>query len=169
MASMNTVQHVDNDGKPIKEAGVSAAIKYYCNYQERCHQEVRTKLYELGCRTEEVEEYITELIESGILNEERFARLFAGGKFRMLQWGREKIRQQLKFRKISDYCIRKAMTEIDDEAYVRILNKLADKKLIELKRERSQAVKKGKLYRYLVQKGYERDLVADVIKFILDK
>ena len=111
------VRHIDNDGKPIKASGTEAAILHYCQYQERCHSEVRNKLYELGCNKDDVEQHIIDLIETGILNEERFAKAYAGGKFRMKQWGREKIRQQLKFRKISEYCIRKGLAEIDGNEY----------------------------------------------------
>ena len=142
---------------------IDAAILHYCKYQERCHQEVRNKLYELGCTSKEVEQHISELIENGVLNEERFAIAYAGGKFRIKQWGREKIKQQLKLRKISDYCIKKAMKEIDEEEYERILSKLTQKKNAELKNEKSVMNRKSKLYRYLVQKGYERDIVINII------
>ena len=148
---------------------INPAILHYCKYQERCHSEVRNKLYELGCRTEEVELQIAELIENGILNEERFARAFAGGKFRMKQWGREKIKQQLKLRKVSDYCIRKAMTEIDGDDYEAVLIKLATRKASEIKNDRSLLSRKAKLYRYLVQKGYERDIVTDIINTLTIK
>jgi regulatory protein len=144
-----------------------AAILYYCKYQERCHQEVRNKLYELGCTTPEVERQLARLIEANALNEERFARAFAGGKFRMKQWGREKIKQQLKLRKISDYCIRKAMAEIDEEDYDKTLRKLAYKKMDEIRGDRSPLSRKSKLYRYLLQKGYERDLVIDLVKELI--
>ena len=140
-----------------------AAILHYCKYQERCHSEVRNKLYELGFNTGEVEKQLAGLIETGVLNEERFARAFARGRFRMKQWGREKIKQQLKLRKISDYCIRKAMLEIDGDEYESTLKKLSEKKWAESKRDRSLASRKHKLYRYLVQKGYERDLVMTSI------
>ena len=146
-----------------------AAIIHYCKYQERCHMEVRNKLYELGCNREEVEKQIAGLIETGMLNEERYAMAFAGGKFRMKQWGREKIKQQLKLRKISDYCIRKAMAEIDSGDYEVTLNKLAFKKVEETKGDRSPLSRKSKLYRYLIQKGFERDMVMDVIKLYLEK
>ena len=142
---------------------LKAAILHYCKYQERCHSEVRNKLYELGCSTTEVEQTITGLIETGILNEERFAKAFAGGKFRMKQWGREKIKQQLKLRKISDYCIKKALADIPAEDYETTLNKLALKKAEEIKKDRSILSRKSKLYRYLSQKGYERDLITDII------
>ncbi len=142
---------------------IKAAILHYCKYQERCHSEVRNKLYELGCTTTEVERQIAGLIETGILNEERFARAFAGGKFRMKQWGREKIKQQLKLRKISDYCIKKAMADIPAEDYEFTLNKIASKKVEEIKKDKSVLSRKSKLYRFLVQKGYERDLVTDII------
>jgi len=149
-------------------SSLGSEILHYCKYQERCHSEVRNKLYELGFTTPEVERQLASLIETGVLNEERFARAFAGGKFRMKQWGREKIKQQLKLRKISDYCIKKAMTEIPPDAYEKTLNKLAFKKTEEIKKDRSLLSKKSKLYRYLVQKGYERDMVMDVIKICLE-
>src|SRR5690349_1101603 len=112
-----------------------AAILHYCKYQERCHSEVRNKLYELGFNTVEVEEQLAGLIETGVLNEERFARAFARGRFRMKQWGKEKIKQQLKLRKVSDYCIKKAMQEIDGDEYERTLGKLSAKKWAESKRD----------------------------------
>ena len=146
---------------------VEAAILRYCKYQERCHMEVRNKLYELGCTTNEVEQQLTRLIEANAVNEERFARAFAGGKFRMSKWGREKINQELKRRRISDYCIRKGLSEIDDEAYETTLRKLAERKAKEVQGDRSELSRKSKLYRYLVQKGYERDIVLDLIKELI--
>jgi regulatory protein len=128
---------------------------------------VRNKLYELGLPTSEVEQQLTYLIEHGILNEERFARAFARGKFRIKQWGREKIKQQLRLRKISDYCIKKAMTEIDAEEYDAVFRKLASKKSLEVKTLRSPLARKARLYKYLLQKGYERDLVIDVINELI--
>ncbi len=143
------------------------SIYRYCNYQPRSHQEARHKLYELGCKTPEVEELISELIEKGILNEEHYARSLARGKFRMKQWGRVKILQQLKLQKVSDYCIKKAMTEIDPDEYYDTLKKLAEKKWVELKSEKLQPIKKNKTYRYLAQKGYESSLITDVINEII--
>ena len=148
---------------------IKAAIIHYCKYQERCHMEVRNKLYELGCTSGEVERQIAGLIETGVLNEERFAKAFAGGRFRMKQWGREKIKQQLKLRKISDYCIKKAMAEIDTIEYEKTLNKLTYKKTAETKGDRSILSRKSKIYRYLVQKGYERDMIIDAINLCLKK
>lgn len=147
---------------------VRQAILRYCEYQERCHSEVRNKLYELGCYKEEVEQELTGLIEIGVLNEERFARAFARGRFRLKQWGREKIKQELKIKKVSDYCIKQAFKEIDADEYDRVLRKLADKKYAEVKKERSKNVQKMKLYRYLVQKGYERDIVGELVKEIVE-
>ncbi len=141
-----------------------AAITRYCQYQERCHSEVRNKLYELGCYTREVDDNIATLIEAGLLNEERFARAFARGRFRLKQWGREKIKYELRIKKVSDYCIRKGLSEIDAEDYDATFNKLFDKKLSELKGERSKATLKSKVYRFLSQKGYEKDIILDKIK-----
>lgn len=146
-----------------------AAILHYCKYQERCHSDVRNKLYELGFSTSEVEEQIANLIETGILNEERYARAFARGKFRMKQWGKEKIKQQLKAKKISDYCINKGLMEIDQEEYDQTLQKISARKLEEIKNDRSEWSRKSKLYRFLIQKGYEKDIVTDIVNNSIKK
>jgi regulatory protein len=146
---------------------ITTAIYRYCNYQERSHAEVRNKLYELGCTTPEVEQHIADLIEKGLLNEERYARAIARGKFRMKQWGRVKIVQQLKLQRVSEYCIRKALTEIDEDEYIQTLQKLAEKKWLELRSERNMLVRKGKAYKYLAQRGYESSLIQDALKEII--
>ena len=145
-----------------------AAIYRYCNYQPRCHKEVRNKLYELGATTPEVEELIAELIEKNLLNEEAYARAISRGKFRMKQWGRNKIIQQLKLNRISEYCIRKGLSEIDPEEYYNTMVKLTNRKWTELKGERSPLARKMKVCRYMLQKGYEADLVQHIIKEIID-
>lgn len=150
------------------DSTITAAIQYYCKYQERSHKEVRNKLYELGCKTVEVNAHISELIEAGLLNEERYARAIARGKFRMKQWGRGKIVQQLKMNEVSDYCIKKGLTEIDPEEYFQTLQKLAGKKWGELKGEKNIFIKKKKTYNYLAQKGYEYDLINDAINEIIN-
>jgi regulatory protein len=142
---------------------VKSAIYHYCDYQERCHTEVKHKLYALGCNSTEVAQYMAELIETGLLNEERYACAYTRGKFRVLHWGRQKIIQQLKANNISAYCIKKAMKEIDGEEYEKMLKGLAERKWQELRKERSIITRKGKVYRYLVQKGYEREMVTDIL------
>lgn len=145
---------------------VKSAIEHYCRYQERSHKEVRNKLYELGCSRDEVEENIVELIQEDLLNEERYARALARGKFRMKQWGKNKIIQQLKFQQVSDYCIQKALTEIDEEDYWNTARSLVEKKKAELRTEKNHYIKKQKVYRYLYQKGFESNLIYEIIKEI---
>lgn len=145
------------------------SIIRYCQYQPRCHKEVRNKLYELGCTTPEVEEQLTDLVQSGLLNEENYARAIARGKFRMKQWGRRKIVEQLKTQQVSDYCIKKGLAEIDEDEYLHTLKSLAEKKLKEIKSEKNIFIRKQKMYRYLVQKGYESDLATEAINEILKK
>ena len=139
-------------------------LRHYCAYQERCHMEVREKLYSLGLHKTEVEDSIASLIEENYLNEERFARQFAGGKFRMKQWGRVKIKSALKQRQVSDYCIKKALQEIDEDAYGKTLEKVAEEKWRTLKGEANVFLKKRKLRDFLLQRGFEMDLVNDIIK-----
>ncbi|MCB0697166.1 MAG: RecX family transcriptional regulator [Chitinophagaceae bacterium] len=142
-------------------------MTHYCRYQERSHKEVKNKLYELGCTTDEVEEYIIKVIEAGFLNEERYARAVARGKFRMKQWGRNKIVQQLKQQQVSEYCIKKALTEIDEHEYLATIKKLAEKKLNEIRSEKNIFIRKQKIYRYLAQKGYESSLINEAVNEIL--
>jgi len=141
------------------------AIQYYCAYQERCHSEVRSKLLELGFRGNELEEAISSLINDNFLNEERYAQQYSGGKFRINKWGRKKIIQELKKKKVSDYCIKKGLKEIDEQEYWETLKQLAIKKAEEINaKEKNVWIRKQKLQRYLMQKGFETDLISDVMK-----
>jgi len=142
---------------------IEPAILYYCKYQERCHSEVRNKLYELGMFSVTVDEQIALLIEAGHLNEERFARAYARGRWRLKQWGRVKIRQQLRLKKVSEYCIKKGLSEIDEQEYFDKINEIAAKKALELAKERSILSKKAKISRFLLQRGYEQDIVSDLV------
>jgi regulatory protein len=137
-------------------------IKQYCTYQERCHAEVKEKLYAFGLYKKDVEQLMSQLIEENYLNEERFAIQYAGGKFRMNQWGRIKIKYALKQKQVSDYCIKKALKEINESDYKKTLQKLAEQKLKTLKSETNIFSKKKKLQDYLLQKGYEGELVRAV-------
>ena len=146
-----------------KEQALQKA-KHYCAYQERCHSEVKEKLYGFGLRKTEVEELLTQLIDEDYLNEERFAIQFAGGKFRMKHWGRVKIKYELKQKQVSPYCIKKAVTAIDEDTYIKTLQKLATEKLKSLRSKTNQFIRKRKLQDYLLQKGYESDLIHALLK-----
>lgn len=140
-------------------------LKHYCAYQERSHSEVKEKAHSLGLKKFEVEELTTKLIEEDILNEERFAKLFAGGKFRIKQWGRIKIKSELKQKRVSEYCIRKAMMEINEKEYLSVLNKLARKRWGAIKGKGINLfVKMSKTRTYLLSKGYEPELISEAIK-----
>lgn len=136
-------------------------LKYYCAYQERCHREVKEKLYDLGVRKSDHDEIISKLIEENYLNEERFAITFAGGKFRMKQWGRVKIKYELKQKQVSDYSIKRALKGIGEGDYLKTLKKLAKEKYGSLKNEQ-YLIRKKKTMDYLIQKGYEAELVSRV-------
>ena len=120
------------------------------------------KLYSFGLRERDVDQAIATLVEENYLNEERFAIQFAGGHFRLKQWGRVRIRYTLKQKQVSDYCIKKALAAIDDEDYTRTLEKLAIEKWETLKGE-TGFVRRGKLQEFLVRKGYEQDAISRVI------
>ncbi|OQP50470.1 RecX family transcriptional regulator [Niastella yeongjuensis] len=135
-------------------------LRHYCAYQERCHAEVKEKLYSFGLRKQMVEESIAQLIEEDYLNEERFAIQFAGGKFRMKQWGKVKIKHALIQKQVSTYCINKAMKELDAEDYEKTLHKLARQKWDTVTGVGVNGfVKMAKTTDYLLQKGFEPELV----------
>jgi len=137
--------------------------RHYCAYQERCHAEVKEKLYSFGLRKHDVEEAISRLIEENYLNEERFAVQFAGGRFRMKQWGRVRIRYELKQKQVGEYCIKKALASISEDDYDRTLADLAAKKWESLNNETEPFIRRQKVQNLLIQRGYEPDKVQAVI------
>ncbi|MBV9960733.1 MAG: RecX family transcriptional regulator [Parafilimonas sp.] len=137
--------------------------KHYCAYQERCHSEVRDKLYSLNLHKNEVEQLLTQLIEEDFLNEERFAIAYAGGHFRTKQWGKQKIKYALKQKQVSEYCIRKALAAITTSDYNKTFLNVADKKLATLKSEKNIFIKKRKIKDYMQQKGFEIKLINDYL------
>ena len=134
----------------------------YCAYQERSQFEIRNKLYEWGLHQKDVEEIISELIELNFLNEERFALAYSLGKFRIKGWGKNKIRQGLKLKRIPDKLIIKSLKEINEDDYMLMLTKILKKKLNTIS-EKDPFKKRYLLSRFASSKGYESDLIADLL------
>ncbi len=146
---------------PLKKLTPAQALlkaQSSCAYQERCQQEMRDKLYEWGLYSDAVENIIADLITDNFLNEERFAKSYAGGKFRIKKWGKIKIKIELKKRKISEYCIKKAMEEISDKDYIKTIKQLIEKKSKEIKGGKVQ-IRNYKISQYIISKGFEGNLV----------
>ena len=155
----------DAKRKSLSPSEAKVKIAAYCAYQERCQKEVRNKLYDYGLYPDEVEELLTTMILEGFVNEERFAKAFVGGKFRIKRWGRLKIRQQLKLKISGETLIHIALKEIDEQDYWNNLMQLAEKKQAGIK-TKNQFERRMKLYQFLVYKGYESDLVNAAIQQI---
>ena len=137
-------------------------LKHYCAYQERCHKEVRDKLYELGIWKKDHDEILATLIEEKYLDEERFAVAYAGGKFRIKKWGRVRIRYSLQQKQVSTYSVTRALKSINNEDYLETLRELATNKYKELKHEQ-YLIRKKKTIDHLMQKGYEPDLINQIL------
>lgn len=144
--------------KYLSKAEALVKLQRYCAYQERCHREVRSKLLELGIYGQTLEEIMADLIQENFLNEERFARSFARGKFRMKQWGRNRIVRELKMRDISAYCIRKAMEEIREDDYLKTLSEVLERRATHIS-ETNDFARKSKLAQYAMSRGFEVELV----------
>lgn len=136
----------------------------FCAYQERSLKEVRQRLREWELTEDEIEPIIAELIIQNYLNEERFTRAFAGGKFRVKKWGRLKIKQELKLRGVSNELIKKGLSEIDGDDYEETLRDLLEKKARSLRGEPLDV--KQKLVRFALSRGFESDIVWDLLKTI---
>ncbi len=137
-------------------------MENFCAYQERCHKEVEQKLYDLNMIPEAKEKIILHLLQHNFLNEERFSKAFARGKFSIKNWGRIKIVNELKFRNISPYNIKTALKEIDENDYLNTLEKIAKKKWALIK-EPNAFKKRSKLVSYLSSKGYESECIYEVM------
>lgn len=141
---------------------VLTKARRYCALQERCHQEVRDKLYTWGSHQQEVEQVIGQLIGEGYLNEQRFAEHYAVSKFRQKGWGRVKIREALRLKKISAPCIKSGLMAIDDEEYMAYLSGALEK-LRPKTKGRNEWEREQRVKRYLMGRGYEPDLISDAL------
>jgi regulatory protein len=153
--------------KSFSPAEAFAKICNYCAYQERSHKEVKNKLYEYGLHENEVDELLTRMIVEGFLNEERYAKAFAGGKFRIKKWGRLKIINELEAEGLTKKCIQKGLNEIDDSDYRKTLKDLMKKKATQLT-ETNLFKKRNKVASYVISKGYEPEQVWEMVKEVVE-
>lgn len=137
-------------------------LENYCAYQERCHAEVERKLYEMYLSSEKKESIILHLLHHDFLNEERFSKSYARGKFNIKKWGKVRIVRELKYRNITNYNINQALREIDETEYYTVFNQLAEKKFTQITETNIQK-KRRKLADYLLYRGWETNLVYNKV------
>lgn len=135
-------------------------LENYCAYQERCHKEVKAKLKDMKMIPSAIDKIIVSLIEQNYLNEERFAKAYVRGKFRIKKWGKVRLIRELKFREISKYAIDTAMKEIDETEYDQVLDELIIKRIDQVK-EKNSFKKKKKVADYLLYRGWESHLIYE--------
>lgn len=135
----------------------------FCAYRERCSYEIKQKLRELGVDPDQTEKIMTSLTEDEYFSDERFARLFVSGKFRIKRWGKNKLRAELKMKKLPDPFIYNALDSIDEEEYLKTIEHLIAKKSKEVKSKNAKD-KTKKIAMYLFSKGFESDLVWKALK-----
>ena len=145
---------------------IKRKLEQYCVYQDRCHKEVEQKMREYNLIPEAKEMILLSLLKDNFLNEERFAKNFARGKFRIKHWGKQRIVQELKQRDISAYNIKSALKEIDEQEYLKSIFEIAEKRNDTIK-EPNHFKRKKKLIDFLLRKGYETDLIFRTVDAIL--
>ena len=141
---------------------IKAKMEHYCAYQDRCHYDVEKKLREFFLIPEARDEILLGLMQEKFLDEERFAKSFVRGKFRIKHWGRKKIVQELKKRNITEYLIRKGLEEIDEGEYFTTMETLLRKKKESIKAKSDYEIQ-NKLISFMMNKGYEYELIKEVI------
>ena len=137
-------------------------MQHFCAIQERSHYEVRNKILQMGMFEQGAEAIIAKLIEDDFLNEQRFAKAFAGGKFRIKKWGRIKIKAELKAHRVSDYCIKIALSDVENTHYLKTLKEVLEKKAKDVKAN-SERERNFKLAQYAISRGFESDLIWDIL------
>lgn len=149
--------------QPITVSEATKKMERYCAYQERCHKDVMDKLRTMRLIAEARDQIVLHLLQHNFLNEERFAKSFARGKFRIKKWGKERIIRELKLRNISVYNIKTALKEIPESEYLTTFHELAEKKYDSLTMPDNNK-KKKKLMDYLFYRGWENQLVYNKIR-----
>jgi len=134
----------------------------FCAYQERCIFDLKKKLYEWKVRPVVMQKIVSALEDEDYLNEERFARVFTSGKFRIKKWGRNKIKAGLRGRRISDQSIQLGLDEIDEQEYLEVLEDILEKKRTQIERGECTDVKR-KLYNFALSRGFESHLVMKLL------
>lgn len=157
-----------NSKKSYTVKEIKLLLEKYCVYQERCHKEIEKKLFTYQLVPEAKEDVLLHLLEHDFLNEERFAKSFARGKFRIKKWGRDRIIRELKMRDISAYNIKTALKEIDEEDYLEMFNELAEKRFLQIT-EKDIYKKRKKIADYLLYRGWESNLVYEKIQELMPK
>jgi regulatory protein len=152
--------------KPIADLSLKEVIQkmeYYCAYQERCHAEVKEKLYSFQINQEEKDQVIVHLLDNNYLNEERFASIFTQSKLHQKKWGKKRITNELKARNISAYLITKSIKEIDASDYESMFEQVSNKHW-ETITEKNTLKKRKKFCDYLLRKGWESERVYEKVK-----
>ena len=140
-------------------------LKRYCAYQERCHKEVKNKLQQLGAYGDTSDAVISHLIQHDYLNETRFAVFYVRGKFSIKKWGKKRIVNELKLRKITNYNIDKGLKQISEKDYQHTFDTLAQKRWEELKKKKESTEKRNKKWvQYLQYRGWENDLIFSALR-----
>ncbi len=143
-------------------------LENYCIYQDRCHKEIDKKLFEMRMIPEACELIILHLIEHDFVNEERFAKNYTRGKFRIKKWGKQRIIRELKFREIPKYNIENALLEIDEKEYMDTLLEILNKRN-ETIREKDTFKKRKKIVDFLLRRGFESALVFDMVNEVMSR
>lgn len=146
---------------------IKRKIEQFCVYQDRCHKEVEQKMRDYELIPEAREMILLSLMQDNFLNEERFAKSFARGKFRIKSWGKQRIIRELKFRDISAYNIKTALKEIDENEYLDTIYRVTEKRSNSIS-ETNSYKKKKKLIDFLMRKGFENELIFKTVNEVLE-
>ncbi len=150
------------DKKLFSFQEIKQKLVNYCVYQDRCHFEIEQKMKEFVLIPEAKDEIFMYLIKENYLNEERFTRSYIRGKFYLKHWGKNKIKQHLFQKLITEKLISKCFDEIDPADYTTTCKKLYEDYFSKLSKMKDYQ-KKAKTISYMLAKGYEYDVLKGIL------
>ena len=142
--------------KKINE--ILSKVERYCRYQERCKSEVEKKLVDLEATEKMKKSILYKLSQKKYFDDKRFSYEYAIGKFRNNNWGRNKIRYNLKCKLIEKKVINEALKKIPEDEYISAFNKMANKEWSN-RLKLDSTTRKRRFYKTLQGRGWEYHLI----------
>ena len=132
-------------------------IQSYCQYQERCINDVRNKLFSLKATNKTADKILQSLIDNDYLNEDRYAKMFIQGKLRIKKWGRIKLKYELGLKGLDINIIDENINKIKEKEYIQYFKEFSTNKIKFLKGTEEQ--KKRSFINYFTYRGWENSLI----------
>lgn len=138
------------------------AMTLLCARREYCTYDIREKLRTKELSPDETSAILERLQQEGYINDARYARAYAHDKLLYDGWGRIKIAQSLRMKRIADSLVQGALDELSEEQYLDTLRSVVRSKQRSVKGKTPYETRQ-KLARSVINRGFEPSLVFNEI------